>query len=479
MKIGLVGGSNEEKSLPFDAQRTINFYPVLDQEGKEVSALYNTPGLITTGFGTGSTGAGRGCFYATNNRAFVVIGSFFYEMTSAGAVTNYGTLATNSGAVSLDENGVQLAVCDGTNLYIFTYATNTFAKVVDPDLPTPVGTVTFIDGYFAVNIAGTGKFYISALYDGTSWSPLDFATAESSPDSLVRVLSAVGQLWLLGVKTTEVYTNTGASAFPFQRISGGKMEVGIVGALTALEIDNSIFWVGQDNKGLGIVYKANGFSPQRISNSFVERILQYWALNGGTLDTLRSWTYQQDGHTFYVITGGGMDTTLVYDVTTQLWHERRYLNTMGAWQQHLVSCGMFAFSKIWGLDRRNPSIYVQSLDYYADGSEPMVSERTFTHISNENQRARFNSLEIALETGVGAQSTGTYTASDVVDPVATLWLSRTGGKTYGGGYDAAMGRAGVFLPRVIWRRLGITYNFTARVRCSSPVPRRFIGAYLK
>jgi Phage stabilisation protein len=477
MKIGLVGASNQEKSIPFDAQRTINLYPVMDEQGKEAAALYNTPGLISTGYGSGSTGGGRGVYYSSNGRAFVVIGSFFYEMDSSGVVTNYGTLTSTSGAVMMDENGVQLAICDGTSLYIFTYATNAFAKVTDVDLPSPVGTVTFIDGYFVVNIVNTGKFYISALYDGTSWNALDFATAESSPDSLVRVINAVGQLWLLGVKTTEVFSNTGASAFPFTRISGGKMEVGIIGAHTAVAIDNSIFFVGRDNKGLGMVYRANGFSPQRISNAFVERTIQYWVANG-TPDTLRAWAYQEEGHTFYLITGGGMDTTLVFDATTQLWHERRYLDTLGQWQQHLAACGMFAFNKIWALDRRNPTIYIQSLDYYADGSEPMVSERTYTHISNENQRARFNSLEISLETGVGAQTAGSY-ASDATDPQATLWLSRDGGRTWIGGYDAAMGKAGVFLPRVVWRRIGVAYVLTFRVRISSPVPRRLIGSYLQ
>jgi len=187
-------------------------------------------------------------------------------------MTNRGSLLQSSGIVSMAENGLQLAICDGTKLYTFTYATNTFAVVSDGDLPS-CGTVTFLDGYFIVNKNSSGAFYISALYDGTSWAALDFATAESSPDNLVRVFSSLGQLWLLGEHTTEIWTNTGASAFPFQRISGAKMETGILAAHTAVAVDNALYWIGEDNFGGGIVYKATGFTPERVSNEPIELII--------------------------------------------------------------------------------------------------------------------------------------------------------------------------------------------------------------
>ena len=45
MKIGLVGPSYQARSLPFNAQRTVNLFPVFDEQGKETAALYGTPGL--------------------------------------------------------------------------------------------------------------------------------------------------------------------------------------------------------------------------------------------------------------------------------------------------------------------------------------------------------------------------------------------------------------------------------------------------
>lgn len=465
MKCGLIGPSSVQRSLPFDAQRTVNLYPVLDQQGKEVAALYGTPGK--TLLASAGVGPGRGGFFAANGRAFFVSGSGFYEVNSSGVTTLYGNLDTSDSIVTCDENGTQLAVCDGTSLYIFTYATNAFAKVVSPNLPS-AASVTFIDGYFVVNRSpNSGIFQISALYDGFTWGALDFATAESSPDSLLRVLNVGGQLWLVGSKTTEIWSNTGAAGFTFERIAGAKMSTGTSSAYTALQLDNSLFWVGQDEQGFGIVYRAQGFSPQRISTEPIELLLRA----APAVSTLRTFSYQEDGHTFFCITGGGMQTSLYYDLATQLWHERAYLNESGIFEQDLAAFTMYAFNRIICIDRRNGSIYTQAMDIYSDNGEEIARERTFTHLSEENQRAVFKNLTIGFETGVGLID------GNGSDPKCTLYLSRDGGKTWTGGITQTIGKIGQYLNRVIFWRLGQARIMTFRVRITDPVAVRICGAY--
>ena len=70
MKIGIVGPTADARSLPFDAQRTINLYPVKDKAGKEVSALYGTPGLVS--FATFGAGPIRGCLASDDGNAYFV-----------------------------------------------------------------------------------------------------------------------------------------------------------------------------------------------------------------------------------------------------------------------------------------------------------------------------------------------------------------------------------------------------------------------
>lgn len=465
MRASIIGPSKQQRSLPFDAQRTVNMYPVIDDSGKEPAALYGTPGLNL--FSTCGVGPVRGLFPSTNGRAFAVSLDTLYEISSAGVATSRGTLSTASGAVYMDENPTQLMITDGTSGYIFTYASNAFAAISDPDFPA-CQTMTFIDGYFIVNKTDTGSFYISAINNGTSWGSLDFATAESSPDYLRRVINAVGLLWLLGDNTTEIWSNTGAVSFPFERVSGGKMEIGILAPASAVAADNTLIWLGRDSYGSGIVYRAQGFTPQRISDDAVE-----YAISQATdKSNIRSWTYQEGGHTFYALTGGGLATTWVFDLTTQIWHERAFLNSDGFYELHLAVDSMYIFGKNLVGDRRNGSVYEMKLDYYSDNGSPLCRERTMTHLSDENRRLRYNCLEIAMETGVGSQTGQGY------DPTILLSLSKDMGRTYSCTYSKPIGMAGKYNQVVKFYRLGISETMTFRVRITDPVKVSMIGAYV-
>jgi hypothetical protein len=438
----------------------------MDQMGKEVAALYSVPGKSL--FATAGSGPIRDCFASQNGRAFVVSGATLYEIDSAGTATSRGTLNTSAGHVTAAENGTQLFICDGDDGYTLTYSSNTFAVVSDADFPS-AGMVAYLDGYFVVNENDTGKFYISSLNDGTAWGALDFATAESSPDQLIAVVNAVGQLWLFGANTTEIWTNTGDSSFPFRRISGAKMQAGIMSPFSAVEIDNSVVWVARDGFGQGIVYKAQGFSPVRISNTPIERLIQ----QATDPEAITAHAYQEEGNTFYVLTGGGLPTTLVYDLTTQQWHERAFLNDQGDFETDIAVSHMFVFNKHLVGDRRNGKIYEMSMDYYDDGGNELCRERIFTHLSDEGQRIRYNALEIGLETGVG------LTSGQGSDPTVSLALSKDGARTWIDCGSASFGTIGQYQTKVEFRRLGIAEQMTFKIRITDPVKVAITGAYLR
>ena len=420
MKLGLVGPSYQERSLPFDAQRTVNFYPVVDetQEGKEVSALYGTPGLEN--FTTAGIGPIRAVFSSTNGRAFCVSATQLFELSSVGVATSRGTLTSDVGSVSIDENTTQMAICDGTKIYIFTYASNAFTTPVLA--ASPAYTVTQLDGYFIYN-TDAGQFYISALQDGSTWDALDFATAESSPDGLVRVFATLGQLWLLGSRTIEIWINNGDVDFPFSRIQGARMEVGCAAAFSVVSADNTMFWLGTSKDGQGIVYRASGYSPQRISTFAIERYIN----TDEDLEDIIGYTYQQDGHLFYVLTGGNLETTICYDAATQLWHERASLELDGTWSTHAASTCMFIFNKHLVGDKSNGNIYQMSEDFYDDSGTMIRAQRTFTHMNNEGKSFSVNTLQVDFEYGVGLTATGVQGE----DPVVWLEISTDGGRTWG------------------------------------------------
>lgn len=467
LKIGLVGPSYDQRSLPFDAQRSINLFPVFDQQGKEVAALYSVPGKSL--FASAGNGPIRGEFASAKGRGFAISGSILYEILSNGTSVERGTLNTAEGFLTIAENATQLAICDGNDLYIFTYATNAFVEVTDVDFPSSVGSVCYLDGFFIVNENDSGRFYISAINDGLSWDALDFATAESSPDNLVCCIAAVGQLWLFGERTTEIWSNTGGSAFPFRRISSAVMEAGAVSPFTPIEIDNSVFFVGQDEFGQGIVYKTQGFTPIRVSTTSIEKKIQ----ESGDLSEMRAFCYQEDGATFYFLTGGNLKTSLVYDLTTDLWHERAFLNPQGVYEQDKAVDHMFIFNKHLVGDRRNGNIYEMSLNFYDDGGDELSRERIYTHLSDEGQRIRYNALEIGFETGVGLQS------GQGSNPLVSLRLSKDGARTWSNPYTTTIGAVGKYQTKVEFRRLGVAEQMTFRIILTDPVKVAIIGSYLK
>lgn len=462
MDAGVVGGSSQQASLPFNAERTVNMYAVLDQQGKKPASLYARPGNAV--FATLGSGAGRGAFAATNGRAFVVSGSQLYELLVGGTGTVLGSLLTSSGDITMAENGVQLAICDGVNLYILTYATNTFQRVVNPNLPS-AASVTFLDGYFVVNRSfASGIFQISAPFDGLNWAALDFASAESSPDSLLRVAVVFGQLFLFGDISIEPWNNTGAATFPFQRVnSSSQISVGVAAPSTILELDNTAFWVGKDKNGTGVVYRADGYSPKRISTEAVELRLQA----APSISTLKAMAYQEAGHTFYIITGGGMETAQVYDVSTNLWTEWSYFNSSGNYELPLTNDLFYAFGKTLALDRTSGKVYEQSSKYYSDDGEEIACDRIFTHIFDNGNPFLIKNLILNFETGVGNTT--------VENPKAMLYLSNDGGRTFYTYYEAFMGKAGEFLSRVVFWRLGRHRQCTFRVRVTDSVKRVITG----
>lgn len=467
MKIGLVGPSNQEKMLPFDAQRSINLYPVVDDSegGKENAALYGTPGL--SAFATIPDSPIRGVFASAKGRAFVVAGVGLYEVTSGATVTLRGTLTSNESICTIAENVTQLAVCDGADLWILTYSTNVFAKVTDADFPT-ASSVAFQDQLFIVNKPSTAEVYISAVADGYSWAALDFQTAESSPDNLVRVFSAFGQIWCFGETTTEVWYNSGDTTYPFTRVEGAKIQIGLAAKHSVVEMDNRIFWIGNDKDGKGIVYAAQGYTPVRISTHAIELLLR----SATDLSAVRSYTYQEDGHIFYAITGGGMTTSLFYDAATGLWHERAYLEADGSLSAHRAVAHMYIFGKHLVADKTSGVIYEMSNSYYSDNGDEIFRQRTFTHLHDENKRFVVRELQVDFEAGLG------LTSGQGSNPVALLETSNDGGKTWSSQYTARIGALGNYKARAVWRRLGQFDLFTARITVTDPIRVAICGAYL-
>ena len=238
-------------------------------------------------------------------------------------------------------------------------------------------------------------------------------------------------------------------------------------------MDNQIYWLGQDERGTGIVYAMSGDVPARISTHAVEwQIQQYADISDAT-----SYTYQQDGHQFYVLNFPSADTTWVFDVATGVWHERAEFSN-GAFARHRANnkC-VFANEVVVG-DFENGNIYTLDLDIYADNGATQKWLRSWRALptgENDFNRTAQHALQLNCEAGVGLN------AGQGSDPQAMLRWSDDGGHTWSNEHWRSMGVIGKYGFRTIWRRLGMTTKLRDRVyevSGTDPVKIAIMGAEL-
>jgi hypothetical protein len=504
MKTPILGSSYVARSINAADNRMINLFPeVIPEGGKEPGFLNRAPGLeLLQTIGSGPI---RALWAHQTNGAdfYVVSGTEVYKMTSTSATPVKLGNIIDGGPVSIADNGTQLFfACNGPS-YIYNEATNEFKQITDPDFPGAV-TVGYLDGYFVFNEPNSQRVWVTQLLDGSSIDPLDFASAEGSPDGLVAVNVDHREAWLFGTDSVEVWYDVGGTDFPLQRIQGAFNEIGCVAAFSIAKLDNSLFWLGTDARGQGIVYKANGYTGQRVSTHAIEyAIAQY-----GNISDALAYTYQQEGHGFYVLTFPSANATWVYDAATQAWHERAGL-VNGAFTRHRSNCQCnFGGETIVG-DFENGNIYKYSLEIYADNGAPQKWLRSWRAIptgQNTLKRTAQHSLQLDAESGVGLNGftteqvfllitqagdnliteNGDYIASDITssviaDPQVMLRWSDDGGHNWSNEHWTSMGGIGWFGQRIMWRRLGMTTRIRDRVyevSGTDPVKIAIMGAEL-
>ena len=467
MRIPFTGGSYQLKAKSFAVQRSINLMPILPEvpNTKSMQSLQGTAGLEL--YTTVGNGAVRGDLSSTSGRMFFVSGSKFSEII-AGVETVHGTINTSTGRVSIAENKTQIMIVDGVDGWIFTKATDGFVQITDGDFPV-CSVVSYQDGYFQVFEDGTQKFYISALNDGTNWDALDFTSVEASPDDLTSIISYNGNTALLGNRSIEIYQNTGNADFPFERIAGAIIPTGCVGGFAVARFDNSIAWLGKDEDGDGVIWILEGYQAKRISTHAIEeRISQATNLANSYM-----WVYHEDGHIFLGLQIDDLDTTIVYDGSTGLFHERSFHNpTLGVKEQQRASTVSFFDGDILVGDRENGNIYKMSTAYLDDAGDEILRERIAPHLQDEKRLVSYGSFELDMEVGVG------LVTGQGSDPQIMMQYSDDGGFTWSDELWRTMGAIGKYNTRVIWRSLGQSRDRVFRVRISDPVEVQMNDAYL-
>jgi len=386
-----------------------------------------------------------------NTVIYIVSGVKLYRISPGGFIDELGSVP-GSGPVFMVSDGSQVLITANGPSYLYDGATVTSS--IDTDFPG-AQWATYLDGYAIIG-PGDGRVYVNhTAFDFSAWDALDFASAEASPDDVVVGLTDHREVFLFGRDSTEVWYDSGDAAFPLTRTASGYMEIGCVSRYGPKKIDNSIFFPASD----GTVRRVNGYTPVRISTTAIEQAIAKFKSQECVG---QAWI--ENGHSMYGLTYD--EGTFVYDISTQLWHER---------QSYLQTNWRAAFVLRWDNitlvgDRLSNRLGTLSADTFTEWDQPLVSSATSPAIAQGNDPIAHSSLELVFDNGIGTS------IGQGSNPQVMLDWSDDGGRTWSNELWRPLGKSGEFNRAARWNRLGQSRDRVYRYKISDPVRRTLIQA---
>lgn len=390
-------------------------------------------------------------------------------------------------------NGGQLFVVSGNQGYCFTGTA--VLKVV------AAVTGSYIDGYFVALNPDEQNIYLSAPFDGTTWPPLLYQAPINEPSSVVQLLLDHDELWIFKERSITVWDDTGQNFYPLQPNPAAYIEQGCAAAFSPAKLDNTVFWLGSDDRGYGICWRAQGYTPERISTHAVE---YQWSTYPQIWDA-EAFAYQQDGHSFYLIhfpsanptEAGPLGATWVYDcaASQQLgspqWHERAYWNTQpGNYSMWRGRCHCAVSILVAPPNTAPPgtiagagpikghligdwysgTIYLMDPQYRQDAGNPLRWLRQSPHLGPGNQKNFFSNLFYDMQVGVGLPAPiNVVGGTGGTNPQVYLRRSNDGGQTWSASLARTIGAEGKYKTRVRSNREGSARDRVFEISGSDPV----------
>lgn len=477
MKFGFVGPSYTDGSNVVSDEECINFFAeTIETPGAQTRWVYfGTPGLKT--FTTFPDGPVRGQCW-TGDRLFVAAADTLYEVAADGTQTvrMAGTLDSFGGPVSIAASNIELLIVAGGRAYCYNLAGNTFTDVTALLSGSPA-KVKYSDGYFVVIFANSNKFQMSGILDGTTWPGIQVNAVSVFPENIISIEVSHRELWVIGQQHSQPYQDTGTDEV-FDVIPGALIETGGAAVFGVDLLDNTVFWISQDIRGARQAWRANGYTPSRISTHAVEAALSSYSAT--QISNMVTYSYQDSGHLFWVLYIPGTDCTWVYDVAQSLWHKRaEWLPGSGTFGPHRSWNHVYAFGRHLVGDWQTGNLNEISTSFLDENGATITRLRRSPTLVDEMKWIYHSDLTVDFATGLGPQVPLVDGSGNPRQPQAMLRWSDNRGSTWSNQHTANCGFAGQYNARVIWRRLGRSRYRVYEVSVSDPIPWVLVDAYLR
>jgi hypothetical protein len=411
----------------------------LGENARASAVRHRVPGLRS--FGTSALTGFRGALL-NGSTLYTVIGAKLVSFTSAGGAGTVIDDLAGTDRVSMAKNNKRptadmVAVCQAGT---FVLTSSTVTDLGDADLPSATD-VCFLDGYFFFGIAD-GRCFASGL-NATTVGANDFITAEAKSDTLYRVISWNGQLFIWSAGSAEVWSGSpvNATGFPFNR--SAVIQRGLIAktAIAGFEdgFGKGLLFVGDDNA----VHQLNGYTPEKVSPPDLDRLIE--AVSDKT--TLEAGVYISGGHPIWVLSCAAW--TWEFDLNTQKWDERNsYLDVRWRGTQPFT-----AFGKWLCGDTDSGNVLQITRDVHTEAGNPLIAEVWSAPVHKFPNRVRCARVDFDFSPGVGL---ATGTDPNETDPSVEISYSDDGGYSFTNPRIRKLGKQGKPLTRVTLFNNGTT-----------------------
>lgn len=401
---------------------------------------------------------------------------------AAGAVTGYTILQT--GSFPTQPTGfVQLSTSGSGSGFTITApvfgGAQAFMQIALPFAPSGTQTIsaTYQDGFGLINEPGTQNIWQSIVDDLSVWPPLNNAQADAESDTINAVVQIHRLIYVFKQIGTEVWNDAGVAGFAFQPIPSVMIESGTIAWASVTKVGETLIYLSQNTNGIGIVRQLEGFTSKRISTNAIETLLQKEV----TLSDAFAYSYQQEGHQYYVLTLPTSDITLVYDQTESvatgipIWYKWLAFSN-GSFGRHWGNAFCFFNQTLVLGDFFSGNLYKIDLENFTDNGQTRKWIRSWRASQQASMMPRrFTSLQIDMQTGANVP--------DGTNPQVVLEWSDDGGHNYAQQRLIAAGPPGATAMRVRATRLGSTRRNSGldrifRLSSTDPFPVCLIGAEL-
>lgn len=388
-------------------QKCLGWYHYKTPQGLVLKSL---PGYLLNTTTANNAGC-RGAKFDPNTRITVSVhGNTVYALDDLSATALTGTLTTSSGYVVMASGLSHMMLVDGTDGYKIDLVGLTVTRITDANF-TPLSPISCacINGQFLVLDANTDRWYMSAVDDALTWTPVISGRAIINADQLAHVEVAKDVVYFIGYTNIEGWAPSTDDPF-LQPISGATLPIGCLASQQVARVGDTIAMISRSERGNPSFHALIGGQLQKIATPYIESRIKHW-------DTVaRLVAYSLDGTDFleaYESTLSG--SAFLYNFSAGTWSEIDYT------RQLIAAVNPYSSThECFGFDSRNGKIYTLGESSRENGSN--INKILYFKLDGGMSRTFNAGLRFEFEARHEISSSYTFTA--------TLQKSDDAGRTF-------------------------------------------------